>query len=98
MLCRINDEVSGRGKKGATQLSFKRMNERCRNPNHDAYRWYGGRGITVCERWQGLGGYKRFLADMGARPTSKHQIHRLDSNGNYEPGNCVWSTDHKEKK
>lgn len=95
---RLYAATSGRGCKGATQLSFKRMNERCRNPNHDAWKYYGGRGIKVCDRWHGRGGYKRFVADMGERPTAGHQLHRLDNDGDYEPGNCVWSLNHKERK
>lgn len=65
------------------------MWQRCRN--HRARRWhhYGGRGITVCERWQT---FESFLADMGPRPSPELSLHRIDNNRGYEPGNCVWAT------
>ena len=66
------------------------MNSRCRNPNRESYRRYGGRGITVCPEWQGRGGYERFIAHIGPRPSPKHQIDRIDNDGNYEPGNVRW--------
>lgn len=65
------------------------MIQRCTNPNRDAYPYYGGRGIAVCARW--LNSFDTFLGDMGPRPDG-YQIDRIDNDGNYEPGNCKWSS------
>lgn len=66
------------------------MKWRCLNPNYKPYPNYGGRGITVCDRWRDS--FEAFLADMGPRPSKKHTLDRLDNDGNYEPGNVAWRT------
>lgn len=64
---------------------YHMMHVRCEDPTHVGYKYYGGRGIKVCERWSGAEGFKNFLEDIGPRPSPKHSIDRVDVDGNYEP-------------
>lgn len=76
------------GGRTPTYRSWHAMVRRCTNPRDVGYADYGGRGIHVCEGWRK---FENFLVDMGVRPDG-HSIDRLDSNRNYEPGNCRWAT------
>lgn len=69
-----------------TYRSWQDMLVRCSDHRCASYKWYGGKGITVCLRWQM---FENFLADMGLRPKGT-TLHRLDHGGHYEPGNCEW--------
>ena len=87
------------GKSGAPEYKcWDAMRYRCCNENGKGYKNYGGRGITVCDRW--LESFENFYADMGDRPEGT-SIDRIDNDGNYEPGNCRWadaSTQNKNRR
>jgi hypothetical protein len=82
------------GNKTPTYISWKNMRQRCLNPRHPQYPNYGGRGISVCERW--INSFENFLSDMGERPPDLSIDRYPDNNGNYEPSNCRWGTDEQQ--
>lgn len=63
---------------------------RCTNPQRHDFKYYGGRGIKICDRWRHS--FQNFLADMGPRPSPQHSIDRINNDGDYEPDNCRWVT------
>lgn len=75
-----------------TYNSWDGLMKRCYDKKQDNFYNYGGRGITVCERWHD---FKNFLEDMGERPLNT-SIDRKDRNGNYEPSNCRWGTQEEQ--
>ncbi len=72
------------------------MIQRCTNQKATAWKYYGGRGITICDRW--AYSFENFFSDMGNPPSKKHSIDRINNDGNYEPGNCRWATASQQAK
>lgn len=73
---------------------YKGMIRRCYNKDDKSYPTYGGRGITVCDRWKES--FKNFREDMGLRPSPQHSLDRKDNNGNYCLENCRWATQEEQ--
>ena len=79
---------AARGEEHPLYRTWVAMRARCNDPNHLHFKYYGGRGIKVCERWDD---FPKFLSDVGERPPGK-VLDRIDNDGNYEPGNIRWVT------
>ena len=76
--------------------AWTHMKSRCYNKNNKDYHYYGGRGIGICDEWKN--NFMSFFNDMGVKPEWANSIDRIDTNGNYEPGNCRWATHYTQVK
>jgi hypothetical protein len=84
------------GKSGTPEYrTWQKMRRRCSDETYHAYNRYGGRGIEVCDRWEGS--FTAFLNDVGLKPSPEHTLDRINVDGNYEPSNVRWATDEMQR-
>lgn len=99
--CQHDEDLGNRsrthGKRKTTEYNiWLGLRARCENPNSPAYASYGGRGISVSERWSSS--FENFYEDMGPRPSSGHSVDRINNDGPYAPDNCRWATELEQKR
>lgn len=95
--CLHKESISTHGSTNSPEhAAWLAMKSRCNCNSNRGYKYYGGRGIKVCEKWSQS--FEAFLSDMGQKPSASHSIERIDVNGNYEPSNCVWADIETQKR
>jgi hypothetical protein len=83
------------GSEKAEHYIWRSMLQRCQNPKNNQWRYYGGKGISVCEEWLS---YSNFISDMGGRPSKDHSLERINNDEGYNPNNCRWATRSEQQK
>jgi len=95
-IAEIGRASSTHGMNGKTEYSiWQNMKDRCLNPRSKDYANYGGRGVSVCEKWLTFEG---FFEDMGNRPSLEHSLDRIDNDGHYSKENCHWATQRQQHR
>jgi hypothetical protein len=89
--CKTHGHKPKGGSPSSTYISWNSLKSRCLNPNNKHFKDYGGKGVTICDRWQGEQGFQNFLEDMGPRPVGT-SLGRKGDIGNYNKSNCSWQT------
>jgi hypothetical protein len=91
----LRDRILNHGKSDSPEYNiWQLMKNRCLNPKDKSFEHYGGRGITVCDRW--LESFENFYVDMGQRPSPNHTLDRIEVNGPYSPNNCQWASQEQQ--